>query len=196
MKEPNFTPDIFEDIVKLINNIGIVNGYITHPSPNKLDAISYIESEDDKEFLKDLGIETDEISVRKIIELLNKFLSEFKWSYMIDKQIGEELRKIVPGFPAEYIMLNYFLCALSKNNTDALLYLEISRNLFKTSNFLHMLLSCIIKHDMADDLEVRKFLALFANAIEPVSAEAHTDKFGEEYKQRFETYRNELRKLS
>jgi hypothetical protein len=51
----------------------------------------------------------------------------------------------------------------------------------------------MLKENLVHDRDVRKLLAVLADSIEPFSAHCHVEKYGDEYKTRYEIYQKELK---
>ncbi|QLH07673.1 hypothetical protein C5F50_11775 [Nitrosopumilus ureiphilus] len=185
--DPTFTPDIYDEITTMIQYIPIINDEIQDGDIDTQFGIPL----DEIEMAKKIGHNKDWISVRDIINLMIKLLQDERRTELIDLQQYAILMSGI-SYPPQYLLFDYCLAALDKDITDALLYLDHSYKILNLSSSFHIMLACITRNKFLDDKDVRKFLAILANTIQPISAPSHKDRYGQEYRNRFDTYDKEL----
>ena len=186
----NFTPDTHNEICSMIQFIPIVSNEIQHGDIYTKFSMPL----DVLERTKEIGHDGDSISVRDVINLMTKFFQDKRSEELVNQQYYEFVKDGI-GYATAYLLFDYCLAALSKDITDATLYLDHSYNIIHLYPSFHMLLHCITKKEYLDDKDIRKFLAILANDIQPTNASDHKDDYGQEYRDRFDTYCKELEKV-
>ena len=180
-------PDIHDEIYSLIRLIPIINNKI---KDGDLD-IKFAIPLNVIEQAKKIGYDGDSISVRDIINLITKFFQDRRRLELADQQHHESSNN-GKSFMKKYLLFNYCLAALSKDIADATMYLTNPYLTLILNSSFQVLLYCITKNEYLDDEDIRKFLAILANIIQPTSA---SDHYGQEYRDRFDTYCKELEKV-
>ena len=182
-------PNIHNEMISVIRLIPIVGNEIRDGDINTkfdipLDVIDHA---------KKIGYDSNSISVRDIINLMTKFFQSKTREELINEPYYKFIKDGV-DYARVYVLFDYCLAALSKDITDATLYLSHSYNILNLYYLFHELLRCITKKEYLDDKDIRKFLAVLANDIQPTNASDHKDDYGQEYRDRFDTYCKELEK--
>ncbi|MCE9651917.1 MAG: hypothetical protein K8Q89_02500 [Nitrosarchaeum sp.] len=196
MKESVFSPDIFQELAYVIQDIPIVGFKIqTIHNASILDSEFGISKDESIEFLKKIGYDTDSISVRKLVQLFTKLLMDDRWGYLIIEQIYTKLRKVNPSYPIEYLLFDYCLAELNEDYTDALLYLAHAYHILDLDNSFYLLLGTLAKEELAKDNDVKEFVTALARLSMPVSASSHKELFGETYVKRFDILDDMWQKL-
>lgn len=190
--DSTFTPTIFGDIADLTNDIMIANGKFMN---NENIDTKFGLSIPHYDFIKNLGHEDKWISFRDIVNLFTRFLRDRNWGEEIPAQIYHITMEFNPQYPFQYLLFDYCLAALGDNLTDAHLYLEHSFRILHMEPIFHMFLECIICEKLIHDSDVRRFLLVLANTIQPVSAPSYIDRFGPDFKNRFEIYQKEMEQI-
>lgn len=137
-------------------------------------------------------------SFRDIVKLINieLFKAPFYWKEAILlEQRYNQLRQIGCSYPVEYLLFDFCLAALDGDYTDAGLYLAHSLHILGLNKSFSLLLSVIINEQLTHDPDVRLLLVLLAKGIAPRNADIYTDSYGNEYKNRNEIYKQEVRKI-
>jgi hypothetical protein len=191
MSEPSLTPDIFDELTKLVENIPFVDGQLTSGNIDTKHPVGETEA---TEILPSLGIQGDAVSFRDIVTMITKLLRRTYWKALMDQSRLIQLRGIVSTYPIEYLLFDYCLAALDKDHMNAKLYLDHATNILGLPPSFHKLLSLIVRQPFTSNKDVRVFLAQFASAIEPPSAEGHAfNKYGKEFKKRYNVYKKALK---
>jgi hypothetical protein len=194
LSEPPLTPDIFDELMSLLNSVPIINGHLTR---GDIDT-KFPVYEEHAATLPILGLQGDEVSFRDIINKFTELLQRQRWRNLINESILNQLRTIGCTYPIEYLLFDYCLAALDNDHLNARQYLDHATNILNLSKQFHLLLDVIVSQPLTNEKNVRGFLAQFAATIEPPSAKHYTseERYGNEFRKRYEVYIKELKKSS
>jgi hypothetical protein len=191
--------NIFEEIAKLVEYIPI---YATIPHNGKfmegisIDSQIYLENTNNHASMFAItGRENHTISLRDIVRLFNKFLTDARWDRTTTEHRYNQLKTIGCTYPVEYLLFDFCLAALEGDYLDARLYLAHSFHILELNRQFSLLLSVIVNESLTQDKDVRELLTLLARATKPRNAEVYVDTYGNGFRKRYETYIEEQKKL-
>jgi hypothetical protein len=183
----------FNEILRLVEYIPITGSL---PNNGRFGENTTIDSEYYFESIQRMG------SFRDIVKLINiELIKEEEQGgkkknnvmFLEEDQRYKQLREIGCSYPIEYLLFDFCLALLERDYLDAGLYLAHSFHILGLSKSLNLLLSVIVNEQLAYDKEVRKLIVSLARAIEPPDAETYIDTYGNEFRKRYEIYKEELR---
>lgn len=173
----------FIEDLQVVENISIGTG--------RIDPLEFLDMEfhlsNYADSARRLGIKEDVVSLRQVINCFSDFLTKARsMSNYLD------VKKLSTGYPTNYLLFDYCLAVLEGDVLDARFYLAHAYRIMGFSRSINLILSSLISKQLLNDMDVRTFLALLANSIEPASARSYVESFGEEYQNRYAIYRKEL----
>jgi len=144
-----------------------------------------------------LDVGKNTISVRKIVELLNKFLKDAKIDEILESpRRYKQLQTSGSGLPLKNLLFDFSLSALNEDVLDAKLYLVHSFYLLGLRRRLVLLLSIIINEpDYLKDRDIRTLLTYLALLSEPNNIDVHFDLDNNGFSPRYSLYLQELQKI-
>jgi len=173
--------------------------------------LDFDQSLDEKHAFKDseheqaarrLGFKRKTISVRDVIHLINDYLyPRIDFFYVNSPKRKVMVERLLPwirrqnGGPHEYLFFNACLSAMDGNLTDTILSLSSNHYLHGLDYDVYKFLDCLVREGFTEDKDVQKLFTLLAKAIQPPSADCHSDRFGEGYTKRFERYTRNLKTI-
>jgi hypothetical protein len=190
----------FEDIARMVEYIPMSG---TLPSSGRLMEGDTIDSnfliKDADNFASKLGLlRKGSISLRDIIKAFSSYLKDINWEVLVNKQRYSQLVEMGCTYPAQYLLFDFCLAALSEDYLNARLYLAQAFHILGLHKPLNLLLSVIVNEEeqqLLKDKDVKEFLALLAKAVEPRNASMYINTYGNEFSRRYSIYREELNKL-
>jgi len=139
------------------------------------------------------------VSLREIINLLNKFLKDAKIEEIVESPFRyRHLQNSGSGLPLKNLLFEFCLSALEGDMVDSKLYLTHSLYLLGLRRRLVILLSALINEPqlVKSDKDVRRLLTYLAILSEPNNIDIHFDKDGDGFSNRYSVYLEELKKIS
>lgn len=138
------------------------------------------------------------ISLREIIQLLNKFLKDAKIDEIVESpRRYRQLQTSGSGLPLKNLLFDFSLSALNGDYLDAKLYLIHSFYLLGLRRRLVLLLSIIINEPAyIKDSDARKLLTYLALVSEPNNVDVHFDMDNNGFSTRYSIYLQEIQKVS
>ena len=138
------------------------------------------------------------ISLRDIVNLLNKFLKDATIDEIVESpRRYRQLQTSGSGLPLKNLLFDFSLSALVGDYIDAKLYLTHSFYILGLRRRLVLLLSIIVNEPgHIDDRDVRKLLTYLALMSEPNNVDVHFDMNNNGFSSRYSIYLQELQKVS
>ena len=207
MKSKAFSTVELSDILRLVEIIPIDNGKLKKSINAKIPFKDVENNVDEKTLMVIFGKgqvsadgkskKMETISFRDIVRVLIKFLkgSDIKESKIALGGRLEELRKIGITYPAQYLLFDFCLAALEGDHLDAKLYLAHGFQILGLSQRFNLLLSAVVYTPLTEDEEVRELLTLLAVISQPADAKVYLEIYGDDFKERYDIFQNELMKI-